>query len=194
MMTSCYACHLIGSESFVTWSELVFYWLFTIDSSSLAVNVIKLPCLTLVFCYLDSICKRVLLLVVNSNGRRNLTRNKRRDKLRKRHTGEWKFSACCIVFELHLYLCSLCSSCISKFSKRLSLYQVRTTGPIDILTHQPVQVMLSASRLLITHIFYQYMMTSLYACHLIGCGQCVTWYHLMFYWMILWGSFRPLPI
>lgn len=27
-----------------------------------------------------------------------------------------------------------------------------------------------------------------YACHLIGCGQCVTWSQLVFYWLLLWDT------
>ena len=31
-------------------------------------------------------------------------------------------------------------------------------------------------------------MMSLYACHLIGCGQCVTWLRPVCYWLFLWDT------
>lgn len=42
VMTSCYACHLIGSESRVTWSLLLFYWLISTNTSWSEANLIKL--------------------------------------------------------------------------------------------------------------------------------------------------------
>jgi len=37
-------------------------------------------------------------------------------------------------------------------------------------------------------VILQYVMTSLYACHLIGYGQDVTWYQPVFYWLLSWGT------
>ena len=51
-----------------------------------------------------------------------------------------------------------------------------------------------ASDSLLCEVILQYVMTSLYACHLIGYGQDVTWYQPVFYWLLSRGTLCSLVI